>query len=73
MKIETFALERWMTTWETQVDYDIAESGILPQTTNDLLDLLPAAARSATARLPVRWRSARRSRRPTATPGRRTS
>ncbi len=48
MKIESFALERWMTTWETQVEYDIAESGILPLTTNDLLDLLPVAERAAT-------------------------
>ena len=47
MKIETFQLERWMTTWETQVEYDIAESGILPMTTNDLLDLLPADERDA--------------------------
>ena len=47
MKIETFALERWMTTWEIQVEYDIAESGILPQTTNDLLALLPAEERAA--------------------------
>jgi len=47
MKIETFALERWMTTWETQVEYDIAESGILPQTTNDLLDLLSVDERAA--------------------------
>jgi len=48
MKIETFALERWMTTWETQVEYDIAESGILPMTVNDLLDLLPEDERAAT-------------------------
>jgi aspartate/methionine/tyrosine aminotransferase len=47
VKIETFQLERWMTTWETQVEYDIAESGILPMTTNDLLDLLPGAEREA--------------------------
>jgi aspartate/methionine/tyrosine aminotransferase len=47
MKIETFALERWMTTWETQVDYDIAESGILPMTVNELLDLLPADDRAS--------------------------
>lgn len=39
MKIETFALERWMTTYELRVDCDIAESGIYPMTTNDLLDL----------------------------------
>ena len=30
MKIETFLLERWMTRHETNVRYDIAESGILP-------------------------------------------
>lgn len=47
MKIETFALERWMTTWETQVEYDIAESGILPMTANDLLDLLPTEEHAA--------------------------
>lgn len=41
MKLETFALERWMTTWETVVSYDIAESGIYPLTTGELLDLLP--------------------------------
>ncbi len=48
MKIETFALERWMTTWETQVEYDIAESGILPMTVNELLGLLPEGDRDAT-------------------------
>ena len=37
MKIETFALERWMTKYETCVKYDIAESGIFPLTVNDLL------------------------------------
>jgi DNA-binding transcriptional MocR family regulator len=37
MKIETFALERWMTTYEMHVKYDIAESGILPLTVHDLL------------------------------------
>ncbi|HEY8602083.1 MAG TPA: aminotransferase class I/II-fold pyridoxal phosphate-dependent enzyme [Thermomicrobiales bacterium] len=47
MKIEEFALERWMTSWETQVEYDIAESGILPMTTNDLLALVPAEERAA--------------------------
>lgn len=48
MKIETFALERWMTTWETQVDFDIAESGILPMSVNELLDLCPPGEREAT-------------------------
>jgi len=47
VKIEDFALERWMTTWETQVEYDIAESGILPMTTNELLGLLPEGERVA--------------------------
>ncbi|MEJ7762291.1 MAG: aminotransferase class I/II-fold pyridoxal phosphate-dependent enzyme [Thermomicrobiales bacterium] len=41
MKIEAFALERWMTRYENHVAYDIAESGIAPLTTRDLLDLLP--------------------------------
>src|SRR3712207_5371630 len=36
-----------MTTWETQVDVDIAESGILPLTANDLLALLPPEERDA--------------------------
>jgi aspartate/methionine/tyrosine aminotransferase len=45
VKIETFALERWMTTWETKVEYDIAESGIFPMTTRELLDFEPPAER----------------------------
>lgn len=48
MKIETFALERWMTTYEVDVEYDIAESGIYPLTVNDLLDFVPAAEREQT-------------------------
>jgi aspartate/methionine/tyrosine aminotransferase len=48
MKIETFALERWMTTWEMKVEYDIAESGIFPMSTGELLDLLPDDERDAT-------------------------
>jgi aspartate/methionine/tyrosine aminotransferase len=47
MKIETFDLERWMTTWEMHVEFDIAESGILPMTTRELLDLLPEGERAA--------------------------
>ncbi len=39
MKIETFALERWMTTYETRVRYDLAESGIQPMSARELLDL----------------------------------
>lgn len=48
MKIETFALERWMTTYEVDVDYDIAESGIYPMTVNELLDFEPAGERERT-------------------------
>ena len=47
MKIETFALERWMTTWETSVEFDIAESGIYPMSVNELLDMLPDNEREA--------------------------
>lgn len=37
MKIETFALERWMTTWELNVTHDITESGISPMSIDELL------------------------------------
>ncbi len=47
MKIETFALERWMSRWEMNVKYDIAESGIFPMTTRELLDLVPEDEREA--------------------------
>jgi aspartate/methionine/tyrosine aminotransferase len=46
MKIEPFLLERWMTRHETYVKYDIAESGILPLSTNDPFE--PESARAAT-------------------------
>lgn len=45
MKIEPFALERWMTTYEMDVAYDIAESGICPLTANELLAMEPPEAR----------------------------
>lgn len=48
MKIEDFRLERWMSHWETRVEYDIAESGVLPMTVNDLLSMLPDAEREET-------------------------
>jgi aspartate/methionine/tyrosine aminotransferase len=48
MKIEPFLLERWMTRHETHVRFDIAESGILPLSTNDLLDFEPVGERAAT-------------------------
>jgi aspartate/methionine/tyrosine aminotransferase len=48
MKIEPFLLERWMTRHETHVKYDIAESGILPLSTSDLLAFEPEGERAAT-------------------------
>ena len=48
MKVETFALERWMSTWEVKVEYDIAESGIYPLTVNDLLGFMPVGERDQT-------------------------
>ena len=46
-KIEPFALERWMTAHEMDVEYDIAESGICPLTARELLELLPPQERQA--------------------------
>jgi aspartate/methionine/tyrosine aminotransferase len=48
VKIERFALERWMTAWETRTPFDIAESGIFPQTLRELLDLEPPQEREKT-------------------------
>jgi aspartate/methionine/tyrosine aminotransferase len=47
VKIEPFALERWLTTHELHVEYDIAESGIFPLTARDLLELMPEEERSS--------------------------
>jgi len=47
VKIEPFALERWLTAHELHVEYDIAESGILPLTIHDLLSWSPAAERDS--------------------------
>jgi len=41
MRLIPFALERWMTTYETRVEYDLAESGIHPLTTAELLAFDP--------------------------------
>ena len=46
MKIEPFALERWLTAHELHVEFDIAESGIYPLTAQDLLGLHPEEERS---------------------------
>ena len=48
MKIETFALERWMTAWETKTPFDIAESGIFPQSLRELLAFEPEEERERT-------------------------
>ena len=40
MKLEPFALERWMTRWELLVEYDICESGILPMSLQDLFAMI---------------------------------
>jgi aspartate/methionine/tyrosine aminotransferase len=48
MKIEPFALERWMTTYETVVRYDIAESGIFPLSVRELLAMAPAGSSGET-------------------------
>jgi aspartate/methionine/tyrosine aminotransferase len=45
VKIEPFALERWLTAHELHVEYDIAESGILPLTIRELLALEPPTER----------------------------
>jgi len=63
VKIEEFLLERWMTRHETHVRFDIAESGILPLSTQDLLNLLPsdqrASALDALLSLPLGYSEAR--------------
>lgn len=45
LKIEPFALERWMTAYELHVEYDLAESGICPLTVGGLLALEPSDER----------------------------
>ena len=45
MRIEPFQLERWMTKHELNVTWDIAESGIFPMSTREIIDLLPSDAR----------------------------
>lgn len=48
MKIEPFQLERWMTKYEINVRWDIAESGIFPMSMREIIDLLPPEERAAT-------------------------
>ena len=63
MKLEPFLLERWMTRHETHVKYDIAESGILPLSTQELLEFEPPDRRDQTLRdlldLPLGYSEAR--------------
>lgn len=47
MRLAPFALERWMTTYETRVKFDLAESGINPLTTAELLAFDPEPERRA--------------------------
>lgn len=47
MRIESFELERWMTKHETNVTWDIAESGIFPMTAREIIELLPECERNA--------------------------
>lgn len=48
MKIEPFQLERWMTKYEVNVQWDIAESGIFPMSMREIIDLLPESERAET-------------------------
>lgn len=50
MNYETFTLERWMTRWELDVDYDIAESGILPISLGELHGLIPETSSESLSR-----------------------
>ena len=47
MRIETFQLERWMTTYELDAEFDITESGIYPMSVRDLIDLAPEDERAS--------------------------
>lgn len=61
MRLPPFALERWMTTYETQVEYDLAESGIQPLSTAELLgyDADPDARLAELLALPLNYSEAR--------------
>src|SRR5690348_3800100 len=61
MRLTPFALERWMTTYETRVEYDLAESGIHPLTTAELLafDAEPERRARELLNLPLNYSEAR--------------
>jgi aspartate/methionine/tyrosine aminotransferase len=44
MKIEPFVMERWQSTWENQVAFNLSESGVHPMRAADLLDEVSTAA-----------------------------
>ncbi len=39
MKLQPFEMERWQSTWENQVEYNLAESGIQPFRVGEVLDI----------------------------------
>lgn len=39
MKIEPFEMERWQSTWEHKVDFNLSESGVHPLTVRELLEM----------------------------------
>lgn len=39
MRVPPFAMERWQSTWEHRVDYNLSESGVHPLTLDELIDL----------------------------------
>jgi aspartate/methionine/tyrosine aminotransferase len=45
MNFETFELERFQSTWENQVDYNLSESGILPMSVDELTRLASGTRR----------------------------
>jgi len=39
MKIEVFEMERMQSTWENVVEYDLSESGVLPVSLGELVEM----------------------------------
>ncbi len=39
MKLQPFEMERWQSTWENQVEYNLSESGIKPLKVSEVLDI----------------------------------
>jgi aspartate/methionine/tyrosine aminotransferase len=44
MKINPFRMERWQSTWENRVEFNLSESGVHPMTPTELLELAGADA-----------------------------